>query len=108
MLEIKDLIKYALEGIAVAVVAFYIPKRKTDINEVLLIAATAAISFLVLDQFAPLVGVGARQGTGFGIGYNMVGGADQNESLAPVFPTKRTSCPSPYTLMPDGACNMPE
>ena len=41
--------------------------------EVLYIAITAAATFMVLDLFAPSVGAGARQGTGFGVGLNQVG-----------------------------------
>ena len=41
-----------------------------------MIALTAAAVFAVLDNFAPNVGSGARQGAGFGIGYTMVGGSE--------------------------------
>jgi hypothetical protein len=75
-------IKYLLEGAAVAVAAFYIPQRKVDLQEIALIAVTAAAVFMVLDFFAPSVSVGARQGTGFGIGYKMVGGDPNAEPSA--------------------------
>ena len=39
-----------------------------------MIGAMAALTFLVLDLFAPNVAAGTRQGSGFGIGYGMVGG----------------------------------
>lgn len=74
MLDLKSVLKYLLEGLAVAVAAFYIPQRKVDLQEIAMIAVTAAAVFMVLDFFAPSVAVGARQGTGFGIGYKMVGG----------------------------------
>ena len=73
------LVKYLLEGLAVAVAAFYIPKRKTDLQEVAMIGLTAAVAFLLLDQFAPSVAAGARQGSGFGVGRALVGG-DGTES----------------------------
>lgn len=69
----KSLFKYFLEGLAVALAAFYIPKRQMTFGEVLMIAVTAGITFLVLDMFAPTVGTGARLGTGFGIGFKQVG-----------------------------------
>ena len=74
MLDMESLIKYALEGLAVAAAAFYIPRRKVNLQEIVMIALTAAAVFAVLDQFAPGVAAGTRQGAGFGIGANMVGG----------------------------------
>lgn len=74
MLDIQSLVKYVLEGAAVAVAAFYLTQKKTDVQEVLMIALVAAATFAVLDQFAPAVSAGARQGSGFGIGANLVGG----------------------------------
>jgi hypothetical protein len=66
-------IKYLLEGIAVAVAAYFIPRKKVEITEIIFIALSAAATFAVLDIFAPKVGDGARKGAGFGIGANVVG-----------------------------------
>lgn len=66
-------IKYLLEGIAVAIAAYFIPRKKVDISEIIFIALSAAATFAVLDIFAPKVGDGARKGAGFGIGANTVG-----------------------------------
>ena len=79
MLDTQSLLKYLLEGVAVAVAAFYLTKKKSNVQEVLMIALVAAGTFLVLDQFAPAVASGARQGSGFGIGVNLVGGGDDYE-----------------------------
>ncbi len=73
-LDLTNLVKYVLEGLAVAVAAFYIPRKNMNLQEVALIALTAAATFAVLDMFTPYVGASARQGAGFGIGYNMVTG----------------------------------
>ncbi len=73
MFDIQSLIKYLLEGLAVAVAAYLIPKKSVDPKEIALIALTAAAIFAVLDQFAPAVAIGARQGAGFGIGFSQVG-----------------------------------
>ncbi len=75
MLDVQSLVKYLLEGVAVAAAAFYLTKKKTDLQEVLLIALVAAVTFLLLDQFSPGVAAGARQGSGFGIGWGLVGGS---------------------------------
>jgi hypothetical protein len=69
----KSLFKYFLEGLAVALAAFYIPKRNIAFGEVVMIAVTAGVTFLVLDMFAPTVGSGARLGAGLGIGFKQVG-----------------------------------
>lgn len=77
--DLQSLIKYLLEGAAVAVAAFYIPRRKVDLQEIALIALTAAAVFAVLDMFAPSIAAGSRQGAGFGIGYQMTGGDSECE-----------------------------
>lgn len=66
-------VKYFVEGLMVAVAAFFIPKRKADLEEVAMIALTAAATFALLDMYAPSVGHSVRQGAGFGIGANLVG-----------------------------------
>lgn len=73
MLDFQSLVKYLLEGLAVAVAAFYIPRKTVDLKEIGLIALTAAAVFAILDQFATSVGQSARQGAGFGIGLQQVG-----------------------------------
>lgn len=76
MIDLKSLLKYFLEGVAVALAAFYIPRRGMPLGEVLTIAVAAAAMFLVLDLYAPSVAAGARQGTGFAVGAQlaMLGG----------------------------------
>jgi len=68
-----SLSKALLEGLAVALAAYFIPRRETSLQGIVLIAITAAAVFSILDTFAPEIGMSARQGTGFGIGLNTVG-----------------------------------
>ena len=70
---LKRAVKYFVEGAMVAVAAFFIPRKKMDLDEILIIALTAAATFALLDMYAPSIGLTARQGAGFGIGANMVG-----------------------------------
>ncbi|MHB1952395.1 MAG: hypothetical protein ACYCOU_01485 [Sulfobacillus sp.] len=70
---VKRIIKYLVEGGAVAVAAYYIPQKKMSLEEIALIAITAAAIFAVLDLFAPAIGIAVRQGAGFGIGASHVG-----------------------------------
>jgi ABC-type Co2+ transport system permease subunit len=69
---IKRIIKYLVEGLMVALAAFAIPKRSLNVEEILLIALTAAATFSILDTYVPSMGVTARSGAGFGIGANLV------------------------------------
>ena len=66
-------IKYLVEGLMVAIAAFAIPKRSLNLDEITLIALTAAATFSILDTYVPSMGVSARSGAGFGIGANLVG-----------------------------------
>ncbi len=66
--------KYLVEGIVVAIAAFVIPAKTMKIDEVALIALTAAATFAILDVYAPgSYGEAARTAAGFGIGANLVG-----------------------------------
>ena len=66
------LVKYALEGIAVALAA-YVFSGKLKFNEITMISLTAMATFAILDVWAPSVGASARTGAGFGIGAGLVG-----------------------------------
>lgn len=69
---IKRMIKYLVEGLMVAIAAYAIPKQSLNIEEIILIALTAAATFSILDTYVPAMGVTARSGAGFGIGANLV------------------------------------
>ncbi len=72
---VKRAIKYFIEGLMVAIVAFVIPpeKRSLKLEEVAIIGLMAAATFSILDTFIPSMGASARSGAGFGIGANLVG-----------------------------------
>lgn len=69
---IKRALKYLIEGLMVAVAAYAIPKQSLKVEEVIVIALTAAATFSVLDVFVPSMASSARGGAGFGIGANLV------------------------------------
>lgn len=77
MLDLGELvrraIKYLVEGLMVALAAYAIPKRSLKMDEVALIALTAAATFTILDTYLPAMAVSARQGAGFGMGAKLVG-----------------------------------
>ena len=75
MLELlKRALKYLIEGLMVAFAAYVIPKGKgLALDEIGLIALTAAATFSIMDTFVPSMGTSVRTGAGFGIGANLVG-----------------------------------
>lgn len=70
---VTRVIKYIIEGLAIAVAATLIPRKSLPLDEVLSLALLAASVFAVLDTFSPSVGVASRNGAGLGIGLNLVG-----------------------------------
>ena len=78
---VKRAIKYLIEGLVVALAAFAIPKNQPNLEEVIVIALTAAATFSILDTYVPSMAVNARSGAGFGIGANLVGFPGQQGKL---------------------------
>ena len=70
---VKRIIKYLVEGLMVAFAAYAIPQRSLNMDEIILLALTAAATFSILDTYVPSIGVTTRAGAGFGIGANLVG-----------------------------------
>jgi hypothetical protein len=80
-LDVGDLVsrvvKYALEGLVVAIAAFWLPKfmggKSLPLSQIGMIGLVALATFAILDVYAPSVGASARTGAGFGIGAHLVG-----------------------------------
>jgi ABC-type Co2+ transport system permease subunit len=71
---VKRTIKYLVVGLMVAISAYAIPKGDgLDLDEVILIALTAAATFSILDTYVPSMGMAAKAGAGFGIGAQLIG-----------------------------------
>jgi hypothetical protein len=70
---VSRVIKYALEGLAVAIAAYLLPGKTLRMSEIGQIALVALATFAILDVYAPSVGASARTGAGFGIGAHLVG-----------------------------------
>jgi|TARA_Y100000389_G_C17244714_1_gene404991 hypothetical protein len=70
---ILKIIKYLIEGLMVSIAAYAIPQTTLKVDEILLIALTAAATFSILDTYIPVMGENARTGAGLGIGANLVG-----------------------------------
>ena len=57
---VKRIIKYLVEGLMVSIAAYAIPKVSLNMDEIILIALTAAATFSILDTFIPVMEI--RQG----------------------------------------------
>jgi hypothetical protein len=64
-------LKYFFEGIAVGLACFF--TAKLNIEQIIIIAVTAAATFAILDMYTPNVANAARLGTGFGVGSQFAG-----------------------------------
>jgi len=69
----KQVIKYLVEGLAVAICCAILPKNPLKMDEILIIALVAAATFSILDTFIPVAGTSMRQGAGIGLGFKLVG-----------------------------------
>lgn len=70
-LTINNLVKYLIQGIAVAIAAYVIPNRRTNPKEVFIISLVAGLTFFTLDIFTDEISKGARFGAGFGVGLSL-------------------------------------
>lgn len=70
---VTRVVMYLVEGLMVALAAYAIPKRRLRLDEIALIALTAAATFSILDTYVPSLASSARSGAGAGIGFNLVG-----------------------------------
>jgi len=66
-------VKYLVEGLVVALVAWILPSKSLDVNEVILLGLTAASIFALLDILAPSISSTVRGGVGYGIGFQLAG-----------------------------------
>jgi hypothetical protein len=65
--------KYTVEGLVVALVALLLPSKQLTLQEVILLALTAAAVFSILDLMAPSIASGTRLGVGLSTGVGLMG-----------------------------------
>jgi len=66
-------LKYLFEGLAVALAAIYLIKG-ASMEQVFMVAVSAAAIYSVLDMYSPSIGSSARLGSGLQIGSSLLGG----------------------------------
>jgi EamA domain-containing membrane protein RarD len=69
---ISAAVKYFIEGLAVALAAYYLPKRKMGVNQIVAIGMATAATFAAVDVLAPKLSEPIRIGAGLGIGLLVV------------------------------------
>lgn len=64
-LTVKNMMKYIIQGIVVAIIAYILPNRKVHTQEIMYIAGISTLTFFMLDIFtnniiseAAVIGVG--------------------------------------------------
>lgn len=68
---LERILKYFMEGIAVGLACYF--TAKLNIDQIIIIAITAAVTFAILDMYTPNISNAARMGTGIGIGSQFTG-----------------------------------
>jgi hypothetical protein len=71
---IMRIVKYLIEGLAVGAAAWVIGRKKLKMEEIVVIAVTAAIVLIILDTFSTQIGDSTRLGAGVALGAKIVGG----------------------------------
>jgi len=71
--SINKLVTYLIEGFALVLVIILLFKKNYTIETIIVMGLTAASLFGILDYGAPKIADFARQGAGFGLGFNISG-----------------------------------
>ena len=71
---VKRIIKYLVLGLVISVVAIVIPKKSLNLEEVIILALSAAATFSILDVFVPSISESTKGGLGFALGTGLAGG----------------------------------
>lgn len=69
---VRRAIKYLIEGSVIALVAFFLPKKTLNVEEIIIIALVASSTLAILDIFLPQMYADAKQGAAWGIGFKLI------------------------------------
>jgi hypothetical protein len=69
---IRQVIKYLIQGFVVAMAGYYIPAKKPQLNEIIMISLVAASTFAILEIYMPDAYMAARFGFGFQTGTQLI------------------------------------
>lgn len=66
---VQLIVKYFLEGTAVALAAYYLPKRKMSVGQIVALGVAMAAIFATVDVLAPKLSEPVRIGSGLTVGF---------------------------------------
>mgnify|MGYP000866014778 CR=1 FL=1 len=69
---IRLIFRYLIQGFVVAIAGYYIPSKKPEWNELIMISLVAASTFAILEIYMPDAYLAARFGFGFATGSNLI------------------------------------
>lgn len=69
---LRRAVKYLIEGSVIALVAFFLPKKTLNVEEIVIIALVASSTLAILDIFIPSMYDSTKNGAGIGIGLQLV------------------------------------
>lgn len=71
---VQKIIRYFTESLVICIVALYIPKINLDLKEILKISLTGTFTLMIIDLYAPDIGIYLRQGLGGVISFKNING----------------------------------
>ena len=71
---VQKIIRYFTESLVICIVALYIPKINLDLIEILKISLTGTFTLMIIDLYAPDIGIYLRQGLGGVISFKHING----------------------------------
>lgn len=74
----QKIILSILEGLAITLVIYLATGLKIKSDKIVYFALMIIITLIILDLWAPNVASGTRQGYGFGSGWSLIGGGQEN------------------------------
>ena len=69
---VSNFMRYLLESLAISIVALYVPKINLNIKEILMISITGAFTLMIIDLYAPQVGLFMRHTLGMSLGFKNI------------------------------------
>ena len=71
---VSNFMRYLIESLVICIVSLYIPKINLNIKEILMISLTGAFTLMILDLYAPNVGMFLRHSLGGILGFKNITG----------------------------------
>ena len=70
---VDNFMRYLIESLVISLVALYIPRINLNVKEILMISLTGAFTLMIIDLYAPQVGLFLRHSLGGILGFKNIG-----------------------------------